>query len=113
MKKKKDNPKVYIPPPLIFIGIFIAAIFIHKILPINTHFFQSRTSMIIGLVVILSSLFFNLSAFRQFFKTNNTVITIKPATSLQTTGIYSLSRNPMYFSFMLLYVGFSFIIGNW
>jgi len=41
------------------------------------------------------------------------LITIKPATSLQTTGIYSISRNPMYVGLMNLYIGLSFIIGNW
>ena len=52
-------------------------------------------------------------ALRQFFKTKNTIVLIKPANSLQTTGIYSLTRNPMYLSLMLMYLGMAFIFGNW
>ncbi|GAB3714419.1 hypothetical protein GCM10027592_54200 [Spirosoma flavus] len=40
------------------------------------------------------------------------VITSKPARSLQTGGIYSLSRNPMYLGLLLLYAGLSLLIGN-
>jgi protein-S-isoprenylcysteine O-methyltransferase Ste14 len=61
----------------------------------------------------VAGLFFNIPALRQFFKTKNTLITIKPANTLQTTGIYSISRNPMYISLLLIYIGLSFLIGSW
>ena len=37
---------------------------------------------------------------------------IKPATSLQTTGIYSITRNPMYVGLLFVYIGLTFLIGN-
>ena len=46
-------------------------------------------------------------------KTKNTPVIIKSASSLQTTGIYSVSRNPMYLSLLLIYTGLAFLIGNW
>jgi protein-S-isoprenylcysteine O-methyltransferase Ste14 len=113
MEDKKDNPGVYIPPPLLYAATFVAALLIQKILPIDNSFFYTSASKIIGSVIILIGLFFNFPALRQFFRTKNTLITIKPANSLQTTGIYSISRNPMYVSLVLIYTGLSFIIGNW
>lgn len=113
MENKKDNPHVYIPPPLIYLAIFLVAVLIQKIMPLDKEFFYTTTSRIVGSVIIAAGLFFIFPALRQFFKTKNTLVTIKPANSLQTTGIYSLSRNPMYISFLLLYPGLSFIIGNW
>ena len=113
MENKKDNPGIYIPPPLFYIAVFIAAVLIQKWLPLNNAFFYTTTSKIIGPVIIFIGLFFNFPAIRQFFKTKNTLVTIKPANSLQTTGIYSVSRNPMYVSLLLFYLGLSFLFGNW
>lgn len=112
MESKKDHPGVYIPPPLFYIATFLVAVLIQKLVPLNKDFFYTATSKIIGLIIILIGLFFNLPALRQFFKTKNTLVTIKPANSLQTAGIYSVSRNPMYISLLLFYTGLSFIIGN-
>ncbi len=113
MESLKDSPKVYIPPPLLYVATFVLAVLIQKLLPLGIDFFQSTLSKIIGSVIILIGLFFNFPALRQFFKTKNTLVTIKPANSLQTTGIFTVSRNPMYIGFMLFYMGLSFIIGNW
>jgi protein-S-isoprenylcysteine O-methyltransferase Ste14 len=113
MEIKKDHPGIYIPPPLFYVATFFAAILIQRLLPINRTFFHTTASKSIGLIAILIGLFFNFPALRQFFRTKNSLVTIKPANSLQTTGIYSVSRNPMYVSLLLFYIGLSFIIGNW
>jgi protein-S-isoprenylcysteine O-methyltransferase Ste14 len=113
MEKKADNPRIYIPPPFLYIVTFFAAILLQKILPLNKEFFYSTASKVIGSVIILIGLFFNFPALRQFIKTKNTLVTVKPANSLQTAGIYSASRNPMYVSLLLFYIGLAFIVGNW
>jgi len=113
MENKNDNPGIYVPPPLLYGATFFAAVLIQKILPLNKTFFYTIPSKIIGSIIILIGLFFTFPALRQFFKTRNTLVTIKPANSLQTTGIYSISRNPMYISLLLFYIGLSFILGNW
>lgn len=113
MEGKKDHPGVYIPPPLFYVATFLVALLIQKVVPLNKDFFYTSASKIIGSIIILIALFFNFPALRQFFKTKNTLVTVKPANSLQTKGIYSVSRNPMYISLLLLYTGLSFIIGNW
>jgi protein-S-isoprenylcysteine O-methyltransferase Ste14 len=113
MESKKDHPGIYIPPPLLYVVTFLVAVLVQKFVPLNKDFFNTTTSKIIGLLIILTGLFFSFTAIRQFFKTKNTLVTIKPANSLQTTGIYSVTRNPMYVSLLLFYTGLSFIIGNW
>ena len=60
----------------------------------------------VGLVVMLPALV-------KFFKTKNTLIPNKPATSLQTSGIYSITRNPMYLGLLNIYIGIAFLKGNW
>ena len=113
MENKKDNPGVYIPPPLIYAGVFLLAVLIQRLIPFEKNFFYTIASKIAGSIIIIAGVFFSFPALSQFFRTKNTLITIKPASSLQTTGIYSVCRNPMYISLLLWYTGLSFLIGNW
>jgi len=113
MNNNKDHAGVYLPPPLIYIAIFLLAILIQNLVPLNKDFFYSSGATTIGLMLMLAGVVFNFPALRQFVKSKNTLVTVKPAHSLQTTGIYSVSRNPMYVSLLLFYAGLSFLIGNW
>ena len=40
-------------------------------------------------------------------------MTVWPASSLQTNGIYHITRNPMYLGLAIVYLGLSCLIGNW
>ena len=91
---KSKGPGVYIPPPLFYVLIFIAAIFIQKNVPISDTLFHSMATKVTGAILILVSLFFLVRSLRQFFLTKNTLVLIRPASSLQTTGIYGITRNP-------------------
>jgi protein-S-isoprenylcysteine O-methyltransferase Ste14 len=113
MNNKKDNPGVVIPPPLIYAAIFFFSIFMQKVLPIDSSFFGSKNAEISGFLLIAISLLFTLPALIRFAQSKNTLITIKPANSLQTKGIYSLSRNPMYTGLLILYTGLGLWKGNW
>lgn len=112
MRNFKNSPGVFIPPPLLFVAVFLIAVLLQKYIPLKINFFRLTFSKIIGVVFILLGVVFGFPALRNFFKTKNTVITFKPANSLQSTGIYSISRNPMYVGMVLLYTGISFLIGG-
>lgn len=113
MKSKKDSPGVYIPPPLYYFFTFIAAIYIQKRLPINNTLFQLQWLKVFGIILLIMSLFFLVRSLRQFLQTKNTLILIKPAASLQTNGIYGVTRNPMYVGLAIVYLGLSCLLGNW
>ena len=113
MKNKQDSPGVYIPPPLFYILIFVAGVFIQKKIPLNDTLFKSPAMKIVAAVFFIIALFFSVRSLRQFFKSKNTLILIKPASSLQTDGVYSISRNPMYVALTILYLAVTCFIGNW
>ncbi len=114
MKAKQDSPGVYLPPPLIYVVIFFIALWLQIILPIDKHIFNTTWTQVTGttLIVIAFGVFLIRSLW-QFFRTRNTIITALPANSLQTSGIYSLTRNPMYLGLVLLYTGIACFAGNW
>src|SRR5258705_5087332 len=90
------GPGVFIPPPLFYVLIFIAAVFIQKIIPIPDKLFRSSAIKVVGVILLIVALFFLGRSLRQFFLTKNTLILIKLASSLHTTGIYGITRNPIY-----------------
>lgn len=113
MKKKNDSPGVYIPPPLFYVLTFFTALFLQKKVPLENSVFHFRSTKVISILVLAGSLFFLVTSLRKFFVSKNTLILIRPASSLQTNGIYNISRNPMYVALALIYLGLSGLIGNW
>src|SRR6187549_1054066 len=92
----KDHPGVYIPPPLLYVGIFFISIFCQRILPIQHDCFTAPGIQIIGWSFIALGVLLLLTSLRRFLISKNALLPIKPAQSLQTSGIYAISRNPMY-----------------
>lgn len=113
MKVKQDSPGVYIPPPLLYVLIFIAASFLQKKCYINDSVFHITLIRLTGILFFIAALVFLAASLRTFFKTRNTVVLIKSATSLQTNGIYGVSRNPMYVGLLFIYLGLTCFIGSW
>ncbi len=113
MEKKLNHPGIYIPPPLVYLAVFLLSLLLQHLLPLSKSFFSSRIVNVMGLFFALAGFCLGLPAIIQFFRTGNTVVTVKPASSLQTTGIYTWSRNPMYLCLLLLYLGAGLVFGNW
>lgn len=109
----KNHPGIYVPPPLIYAAFFLISIFLQKRWPLDTQLLTSTAAHVIGWVLGALYLLFFLVSMRRFMISKNTIVTIKPATSLETTGIYSITRNPMYLSLLLLYGALAVFIGNW
>lgn len=111
--KQKNHPGVYLPPPLVYVAFFFLSIFIQKNIPINANWQNTIQANVIGWILIIISGLFIVSALQLFITSRNTLITIRPAKSLQTNGIYSITRNPMYLGLLLLYSGIATFRGNW
>ena len=93
--QKKDHPGVYIPPPLIYVAFFFLSVALQKAMPLNSLFLQTAVAATAGRVLLIAGILVLLPALWKFLVSNNTLITIKPAHSLQTAGIYAFTRNPM------------------
>ncbi len=113
METKKTHPGVYIPPPVIYTLMFLLSLLLQKLVPISALFFKTQIGAVLGYLFVAFGLIFSLPAIVKFIGSKNTLITIKPANSLQTGGVYSITRNPMYLGLLLLYTGIAFFAGNW
>ncbi|MDO3627406.1 isoprenylcysteine carboxylmethyltransferase family protein [Mucilaginibacter sp. BT774] len=113
METKKTHPGVYVPPPVIYALIFLFSLLLQKLFPISAVFFKTQIAAVLGYLFVALSIVFSLPAIVKFIRSKNTLITIKPANSLQTGGVYAVTRNPMYLGLLLLYTGIAFFGGNW
>jgi hypothetical protein len=86
MENRKDSPKVYIPPPLFYVLTFLLASFMQKKVWIDDSLFLLDIAKGIGILCLAISLFFLIRSLSQFLLIKNTLILIKPASSLQTNG---------------------------
>ncbi len=104
--------KLKIPPVA---QVFIAAIamwFITK--GASTFGFDFPGQSILAAVIASAGLFIVFSAVRMFFKARTTVNPTIPsqAQTLVTTGLYRVSRNPMYLAMALLLAGWGIFLGS-
>lgn len=82
-------------------------------MPLNAHFLRTGAAKMAGWVLLSAGILIVAPALWKFIVSRNTVVTMKPAHSLQTTGIYAFTRNPMYLGLLLLYSGIGVSKGNW
>jgi len=110
--KTKNHPGVYVPPPLIYVAFFLASVLIQKVWPLDSTWVSSTAAHVTAWILVGVSLVISIMAVGRFVASKNTVVTVRPATSLQTGGIYSLTRNPMYLALAILYCGLGILLGN-
>lgn len=109
---RRDHAGVYVPPPMIYVATFFLSIGLQQIIPIPFAWLATEASHTAGWIMLSAALMFLLPAFWRFAVSRNTLITVKPARSLQTAGIYALTRNPMYLALLVMYTAIAFFKGN-
>ncbi len=109
---KQLSPGVRIPPPLIYVAFFLLSLLINRYWPLPNQWLQNSICFAAGWICIGAWLTITIPALARFIWSKNTLMTIRPAKSLQTIGIYSYTRNPMYLGLVLLYTGIALFKDN-
>ncbi len=98
-----DKANVIALPPLIYATAFVLGLLLHLAFPI--HFLPSTLVRWLGPLFILISGLIVVSALRALRQAQTTFDVSKPTTAIVTEGPFRYSRNPMYVSLTLLYLG--------
>lgn len=100
-----------VPPPIVMI---LVGLFMWLLSFINWAQYPERYHGLFSTLVAIESAMFLLVARLQFYKYKTTVNPLKPETSstLVTSGIYRMSRNPMYVGFYCLLLAFGIWLHN-
>jgi protein-S-isoprenylcysteine O-methyltransferase Ste14 len=98
-----DTSGVRFPPPLIVIIVFGAGLQLQHLFPFID--IPEVIGHFISVVCFVASAIFATSSFIMFLRAHTSPLPIRPTSVLVTNGPYRYSRNPMYLSLVLVYVG--------
>ena len=111
MAEEKDVAGVVAPPPVIF-GVPLAiALYEQTSHPI--HITTRPVAIALGVVMFGVALPIFVSAVTQFRKADTAVVPYEPTTAIVDAWPYSFTRNPIYLSMALIYVGISLFFNSW
>ncbi|QIW16569.1 hypothetical protein A4G20_09585 [Pasteurellaceae bacterium RH1A] len=99
--------KLKIPPPAVFV---ITAILIYFSPVVGTF----EAPFLVASFLIIAAIGLDMLSLWHFFKAKTTINPLNPkqTTALITTGLYRLSRNPMYLSLSLYLLSLALVLGN-
>jgi protein-S-isoprenylcysteine O-methyltransferase Ste14 len=107
------NAGVHFPPPLLYVAGIVAGWLADRAhpLPITGHPSALRSALVIAFGLGWLALF--APAWSGFLRKRTTIIPNRPAAALVTSGVYRLTRNPMYVSLVLLYLAVTLALDSW
>lgn len=111
MTERSRGPGVRIPPPLLYLVPMLAGFVIQSVVPIGivTGAAPARTLRLVGWVEIAIAVALMAWAVSTFKRLQTPIIPMRPARTLAEEGPYRITRNPMYLSFTVLYLGIVFV----
>ena len=102
-----DNPGVIAFPPALFAGTLVIGLLLHFIFPVT--FLPRLIAIASGVVVLVGAALIAISAFRAMHQAQTAVDPSRPTTAIVSDGAFGFSRNPIYLSLTMLYVGIALL----
>lgn len=102
-KRKRRTSGIKLPPPFIFLFLFLAGYYLDRIIPFLNPRWHKEIQLgklsILGALALLGWCWF------LFFLSDTSPIPTRPTRALVTRGPYRFTRNPMYIGLAMLYAG--------
>ena len=104
-----DHPDIRVPPPLLYLAVLGIALLLQEVAPLP--WLPRAETRPLAVVCFASCAVLALWVFAWFRRARTSPLPIRPATTLITDGPFRFSRNPLYLSLVLLYVGITLWLG--
>jgi protein-S-isoprenylcysteine O-methyltransferase Ste14 len=104
---------VHFPPPFIYVAGFAVGWLLDRWHPAPITAGESIVRDVVAACCIVLYVAIFISALATFRRKRTTLIPNRPATALATGGPYRFTRNPMYVSMALLYLGVALFTNSW
>ena len=106
-----DNPGVVAPPPLIYLGAFLIVLVCRWCWPIPID--AGSRGLWPGLLLIAVGAGIAIWGRRTMAAAGTNVNPSRPAMTIVSSGPFRFSRNPLYLSLTLMYLGLTLAVNTW
>jgi protein-S-isoprenylcysteine O-methyltransferase Ste14 len=103
-----DNAGVIAPPPLIYVVPLGIGLYLDRANPFPI--MPARFAEPAGVALLALALILAVWAFAQFWRKHTSVMPYKPTTTIIQSGPFRFTRNPLYLSLTLLYLGVALVM---
>lgn len=109
----KDRPNTIPWPPIIFLGIALAAVLLNRIWPIAFVPEELQPwSVFAGAAFAGLGLALDLGAMSAMRRARTNILPHRAADQLVTDGVFAFSRNPIYLGNTMLLIGIGLVLGS-
>lgn len=112
-ENEKDGAAVRIPPPLIYLAGVIVGVVVHAFVMPLPFGLSTGLRIAAGVAVVVAGLVLVGGAIGLFRRTGQDPKPWEPTPEIISTGVYRLTRNPMYVGLGLLQVAVGIGLSNW
>ena len=105
-----DRPEVRILPPIVLVSALALQALVAFLFPMR--FVPNAVALAAGAAVVAASVALVLLAVSDIKRAGTAFDSRKPTTAIVTTGVYRFTRNPVYFSMMLLVIGVGLMLNS-
>ena len=107
-----DHANVIAPPPLTYVPPLVVGLLLHFVWKPWRFFPEWWIGHAVGWPLVVAGVLLSAWALRTMFRTGEDPDPYRPTTVIVATGPYSLSRNPIYLSFNLVFVGIASMVNT-
>lgn len=111
METGEDKANVGVPPPVIAILLLASGIGLHSIYKLRL-LPEWQLGLTIGLPILVIGIVLNIISIRKLRRADTDMAFKKASTQIVRHGPYHWSRNPIYVSGLLEFIGLSFLINT-
>ena len=108
-----DHPNVNFPPPFVYAAGIVIGWLADRTWPLPIFDRPAGVRLALAVLFGLGWLVFCAPALMNFHRSRTTLVPNRPASALVTSGIYRVTRNPMYVSLALLYLAVAMVLNSW
>src|SRR5574337_44532 len=106
-----DRARIIAPPPVIYLGALGLGLLFEWRWP--TRLLSRSLAVSVGSVILVCGVFGLAIAIRALWRADTPINPYKATTTLITDNLFRFSRNPIYVSDTLIYVGLSLALNAW
>ncbi len=112
MNATPDRARIIAPPPLLALGCILLGFIARHFFPLRWFAPANTLPSLVGVVMIAISIAIVVLAGRTFIAQGTHPNPNRPTKALVMTGVFSVSRNPIYVAFLLFVLAFALLANS-